>query len=43
MNRNSMMEALLMNYDPATVEYAKKPEYEQLSFAQTETKNQAGA
>lgn len=28
-NRNSMMEALLMNYDPLTMEYRKKAEYEQ--------------
>lgn len=31
-NRNSMMEALLTNYDPATVPHQKNNSYEQLSF-----------
>lgn len=40
-NRNSMIEALLMNYDPKNVKNSKKVEYEQLSFALSEIKKQA--
>lgn len=40
-NRNSMMEALLMNYDPLTAKNMKKVEYEQLSFVLPEAKKQA--
>ena len=31
-NRGSMLEALLMNYEPLTAQDQKKVEYEQLSF-----------
>lgn len=40
-NRNSMMEALLMNYDPATAKCRDKNQYEQLSFWLSEEKKQA--
>ena len=40
-NRNSMMEALLMNYDPLTIKLNKRKEYEQLSFVFSKTKKQA--
>lgn len=40
-NRNSMVEALLMNYDPVKVQRERKEGYEQLSFILPEMKNQA--
>ncbi len=40
-NRNSMMEALLVNYDPSTIEKEKTAEYEQLSLFLPELKKQA--
>lgn len=40
-NRNSMMEALLMNYDPVTAKCRDKNQYEQLSFGLSEEKKQA--
>ncbi len=40
-NRNSMIEALLMNYDPSIIQREKKIEYEQLSFVFSEIKKHA--
>lgn len=40
-NRNSMLEALLMNYDYRTVKHEKKVQYEQLSFLLPEVKKRA--